>query len=267
MKKILIITILLLGVWSASGQHYVGAKAGYGAMKGRFWVNGKPQSDMVWGRYTGGVMWKYYSAQPVVGGVGAELEYQMRGYRIVSEGFRSDTTSYTLRTRTVSSVTLPLIWQPHLYFANRKVRFFASLGFTVSYNTGIGDQLTTFTHTYNEATGTVATSQTTEPYKMQISRDNRWNYGFLGGAGLGILTGRAEFFAEARYYYGMGDILRTKTKYRFNEENSIRSELDNLYITFGVYFRLGKGGIKAPPLRRRAPSTSENDFRNIKISY
>jgi hypothetical protein len=78
---------------------------------------------------------------------------------------------------------------------------------------------------------------------------------------------RLEIFAEGRYYYGMSDILRTKTRYVFNEEESIRSELDNLYITMGVTFRLGKGGILAPPLskRRRAQAASD-DFTTIKTN-
>jgi hypothetical protein len=78
------------------------------------------------------------------------------------------------------------------------------------------------------------------------------------------LSGRWEFFAEGRYYYGMSDILRTKTKYQFNEEEMIRSELDNIFITVGVAFRLGKGDILAPPARRKArTAANDNDFRNI----
>lgn len=259
----------ILNYQFSTAQHYIGAKAGYGGAMGRlFSIYGKTESAMVWNKYTAGVMWKYYSAQPVVGGVSVELEYQQRGYRIFDGGdiYRpaviSDTTSYRSRTRTVNSITLPLIWQPHLYFANRHVRVFLNAGFTVTYNTGIGEELTS----ERWENGVMISSETT-PYKMQVSRDNRWNYGFLGGFGVGVLTGRAEIFAEARYYYGMCDILRTSTKYTFNEESGIRSELDNLFVTVGVFFRLGKGGIKAPPLRKRVAEQVENDFRNIKIRY
>ncbi len=265
MKKLVCIVVLSVCAWSASAQHYIGAKVGYGAMQGRFYP--VKEGGMQWGRYTGGVMWKYYSAQQVVGGVSAELEYQMRGYKIITEGIRSDTTNYTMKTRTVSSVTLPLIWQPHLYMANRHVRLFLNAGFTLTYNLGTGDDLTTFTQTVYDNGGKTFETETV-PYMMETSRDVRWNYGFLGGFGVGVLFGRMEVFAEARYYYGMSDILRTKTKYVFNEEGSIRSELDNLFVTVGVFFRLGKGGIKEPPLRRaRVASPNETDFRNIKISY
>ena len=249
----------------ASAQHYIGAKAGYGAASGRFYP--KYEASMTWGKYTGGVMWKYYSAQQVVGGVSAELEFQQRGYSLVHSGIKSDTTSYTTRIRTVNSITMPLIWQPHLYFANRHVRIFLNAGITLSYNLGINETLTEFDYKYDDKTKTATTLTVTVPYTMIRARDNRWNYGLCGGFGFGVLFGRWEVFAEARYYYGMSDILRNKTKYTFNEQGTIRSELDNLYVNFGFFFRLGKDGIKAPPLRRnreKVPDT--NDFRNIKLN-
>lgn len=262
---ILAIAAALLLSLPAAAQHYVGVKGGYGAASGRFYP--KYETSMTWGKYTGGVMWKYYSAQQVVGGVSAELEFQQRGYRLY-EGLVSDTTSYIAKTRTVSSITLPLIWQPHLYLANRHIRVFLNAGVTFSYNLGINDKMTVFNYNYNESTGQATTSTTTTDYTMIRARDNRWNYGLCGGLGFGVLFGRWEVFAEARYYYGMSDILRNKTKYTFNEQGTIRSELDNLFVNVGFFIRIGQGGIKAPPLKRKkdkAPDT--NDFRNIKLTF
>ena len=264
---------MLLGALSVSAQHYVGVKMGYGAAQGRFHTSyGKPETAMTWNKYTGGLVWKYFSPQQIVGGVSAEVEFQQRGYRTFDGGdpraiavVISDTTSYRAKTRTVSSVTVPLIWQPHLYMMNRKVRFFLSAGITVSYNTGMGDELTITDYKWNAADRTQTVTPVTAPYKMQTARDVRWAYGWLGGVGLSVLVNRWEIFAEGRYYYGMSDILRTKTKYLFNEEYSIRSELDNIYISLGVTFRLGKGGILAPPLRKRqATPVGDDNFRNIK---
>ncbi len=256
-----------------SAQHYIGVKGGAGGMMGRLRnVYGQTESSMAWGKYTGGVVWKYYSAQPVVGGVGVELEYQQRGYRIYQspDGFGvpfvvSDTAAYRAITRTVSSVTLPLIWQPHLYFAKRKVRMFVNLGFTLSYNLGSGDEVTV--EEYAKNNNGVPSSVVTTPYEFQTARDIRWNYGFLGGFGVGVLVGRAEIFAEGRYYYGMSDVLRNQNKYILDNNEIIRSELDNLFVTVGVCFRLGKGGIKAPPLRRAKAPPSESDFTNIRLPF
>ncbi len=256
---------------SSIAQHYIGVKGGYGAASGRFQTNfGVPESAMVWNKYTAGVVWKYFSPQQIVGGLSAELEFQMRGYRTFDDGngdisvVISDETEYRAKTRSVSSITLPLVWQPHLYMLNRRVRFFLSAGVTVTYNLGIGDKLTYSYYGFDADGNRTVTHQTT-PYEMQTARDVRWNYGWLGGAGLSVLTGRWEIFAEGRYYYGMGDIMRTSTKYLFNEEEPIRSELDNIYISVGVTMRLGKGGILAPPLsKRRRAAAGEDNFTNIR---
>lgn len=265
----MVIAAALLAAQPLAAQHYIGIKGGYGSMMGRFYPSF--ESHMIWNRYTAGVAWKYYSEQKIWGGVSAEFEYQQRGYRLFeTETVVSDTTSYLSRTRTVNSLTVPLIWQPHLYLFNRNVRFFLNLGVTFTYNLGIGDKMTVFTHNVDPNDKTIVTTSTvTTPYTMITARDNRFNYGLCGGAGLGLLFGRWEGFFEARYYFGMSDILRKRTKYTFNEQGTIRSELDNLYFNIGVFYRLGKGGIKAPPLRlkRTGAQTDENDFRNIKLEF
>jgi hypothetical protein len=281
---------VLLGVVSAPAQHYIGLKAGYGAAHGRIQtVWGKREGALTWNKYTGGLMWRYYSPLRVWGGVQAELEYQMRGYRAfydISDGYEnlsrtpivSDSTSYRAKTRTVSTVTLPLIWQPHLYMFDRHVRVFLSAGITFSYNLGLGDTHTVTDHIATQVFDNpertkyhweqTVTEVESAPYKMQTARDIRWNYGWLGGLGVGVMFDRWEVFAEGRYYFGMADILRTDSKYQFNDERMRRSELDNIYITVGVFFRLGKGGILEPPRRRiRAASLESNDFKNIKLPY
>jgi hypothetical protein len=247
----------------AAAQHYVGAKVGYGAASGRFYP--QRETGMFLGNYTGGLAWKYYSDQQIIGGVGAELEFQQRGYKIYL-GNPSPTTNYTLRK--VSSVTMPLIWQPHLYFFDRQLRVFLNAAFTFTYNLGIDDSMTQVRF-YDDGSGTMVSSSVTTPYKFVTARDNRWNYGIFGGLGFGVLFGRCEVFAEARYYYGMSDIVRNYTKYQFQSE-FLRSELDNLYINVGFFFRLGKGGIKAAPLKKNNRNRSQQntfDFRNIKPQF
>lgn len=275
MKKLICIAVLALtGTLSVSGQHYVGVKGGYGAARGRIQtVWGAPRTDMMWNKYSAGLVWKYFSPQQVVGGVSAELEFQQRGYSVYDGGnpgyisvIVSDSTSYRTKTRTVSSITLPLIWQPHLYLMNRRVRFFLSAGITFSYNLGIGDKWTVTDYGFDSGGNRTITSATAS-YTMQTARDVKWNYGWLGGAGFSVFIDRFEIFAEGRYYYGMSDIMRNDTKYLFNEERALRSELDNIYISVGVTFRLGKDGILAPPLRRReAVPAGDSDFRNIKLN-
>jgi hypothetical protein len=281
-KFALALTLSIINCQLSIAQHYVGVKGGYGAAQGRVHsVWGEAEGAMVWNKYTAGVMWRYYSPQRVWGGVQAELEYQQRGYRIYDGGepdniavVISDTITYRVKTRSVSTVTLPLIWQPHGYLFNRHVRVFASLGVTFSYNLGSGDKYSIVKYEANKVNDVGGgyhwgpqnvTTVESGSYKMDTARDIRWNYGWVGGAGVGVIFDRWEVFAEGRYYYGMSDIMRTDTKYRFNTERALRSELDNIYITMGVFFRLGKGDILEPRRRGRPMPVGSGDFRNIKL--
>jgi len=277
MKRIVTATIAMLllaaGATPLTAQHYVGVKGGYGAAHGRFEA-APAKSALVMGRYTGGVSWRYFSPLPVLGGVGADLEFQMRGYRHFRPDVEgdpiSDTTNYTVRQRTVSSLTLPLVWQPHFYFARRHIKFSLVGGVTVSYNTGIGDTFTTSRYVYDAGTKTQTVTSATEDYHMTPARDVRWNYGWLGGASIGVLAGRWEVAVEGRYYYSMSDLLRNRSKYQFHDDvekwRPLRSELDNIFITVGVYYRLGKGGILSPTRRRGAVPSAVSNFGNIKLN-
>lgn len=264
---IIALSAVVLLSQAAGAQHYIGAKAGYGGAQGRFYP--PRETRFFWNCYTGGIAWKYYSEKPVIGAVAAEIEYQQRGYHTLMAGVWTDSTAYTSHFRTVNSVTVPLIWQPHLYFFDRKLRIFINAGVTFSFNTGIGDRLTEVVQTV-DLNGNVTSTSTTTDYTFITARDNRVNYGICGGFGAGVLFGRFEIFAEARYYYGMSDIIRNKTKYIF-QQDFLRSELDNFFVYVGMYFRLGKGGIKAPPLRLNDPdrrrASDKSDFRNIKLKF
>ena len=255
-------------------QHYVGLKAGYGAAHGRFYPQ-PDKSGLMWGKTTAGLVWKYFSPQQVVGGFSAELEFQQRAFNLLrGKGVITGDEDYDGTMRTVNSITMPIMWQPHLYMINRSVRFFVSAGVTFSYNTGLGDKLTTTVYKWDGQAKTHTPENTTVPYNMQTARDVRWAYGWLGGVGLSVLVRRWEIFAEGRYYYGMSDILRNSTKYLFHDPGLypsqgkvLRSELDNIYISVGVTFRLGEGGILAPPLRKPRPAPAGDDsFTNIRTN-
>jgi hypothetical protein len=253
---------------SLSAQHYLGVKGGYGAAWGLFYPT-PAETPWEWGKYNSGGAWKYYSPQLVVGGVSVELEYQTRGYTtvdpIVPRTPVSDTTSWYSNTRTVRSITMPIIWQPHLYFAKQRIRVFANAGVTFTYNLGVNETFTRYEHLV-DAAGKVTETSVTSEYRWNNARDSRLGYGICLGGGVGVLLGPCEMFAEARWYMGMSDILRTKTRYQFNDY--IRSELSNLYFNVGIFFKISKGGITEPPLRfKRAPDRiRDDDFRNIKLN-
>lgn len=209
----------------ASAQHYIGVKGGYGSGSVRFFPY--EESSSVWGLYSGGFSWKYYSGEPYVGGIQADLEFMQKGYRVEKtyDALPDDTT--TVYSRWVNSVQLPLIWQPHVELFHQKVRVFMNLGVVFSYNIDSRYEWSNSTNSLLEE----------GKYDLILVRDNRFGYGLCGGFGLNYVFGKFEFMVEGRYYYGYSDILKNTNKY---EDNPLRSPLDNINISIGLFYRLGR---------------------------
>ena len=228
MKRFVIILILALGASVAvQGQHFVGIKGGWGVGDARFYPN--YETPLAYGMLNGGVTWRYYTENPrslvdrYAGGIAAELEFIQRGFR--REMFGDKNVEYK---RTVNSVILPFMWQPHFYMAQKRFLAFFNAGLTLQYNISSKEYLKDLT------TGI----ETESDYEMLAVRDNRWGYGLCGGVGFGYNAGRVTILAEGRYYFGYSDILKRKTVY---EDNFfMRSPLDNIMISFGMSYRLGK---------------------------
>ncbi|MBR2049751.1 MAG: PorT family protein [Rikenellaceae bacterium] len=247
-----IITILLALVATcgaatvAHAQHVFGVKGGWGASTARFYP--KQEMRMMWGGYTGGVTWRHYSVQPFVGAVGADVEFMKRGYSYYPYFSSEDPATKALRyTRHINSVLVPIVWQPHFYLANFRLRVYVDLAVTFAYNIS-----STYINELQNASGT---------YHFKLVRDNRWNYGLAGGGGVAYLAGRNEFSVGARYYFGYGDIVRNTNRYSGNAtdgpENPFattprRSPIDNIYITLGYGVRVGKADEFASFERMRA---------------
>lgn len=203
---------------------------------------------MMWGGYTGGVTWRHYSVQPFVGAVGADVEFMKRGYSYYPYFSSEDPATKALRyTRHINSVLVPIVWQPHFYLANFRLRVYVDLAVTFAYNIS-----STYINELQNASGT---------YHFKLVRDNRWNYGLAGGGGVAYLAGRNEFSVGARYYFGYGDIVRNTNRYSGNAtdgpENPFattprRSPIDNIYITLGYGVRVGKADEFASFERMRA---------------
>ena len=219
-------------------QHYVGVRTGYGG--GQVRIYPPEDNGLVWGLYSGGVSWKYYSHERYVGAVEVDFEYFQRAFqRKRKYSFEENEKSKVYYQRYVNSVMVPVIWQPHFYFFQRSTRVFLNFGLTFSYNINSRDERF-------DQEGKIVESGS---YTMSLTRDNRFGYGLMGGAGLGFLVGRFEIMGEARYHFGYADILKNRNIY---EKNPLRSPLDNVNISIGAYYRLGKGGILSPPSKRTA---------------
>lgn len=241
---------VLCGVSTAQAQHTIGVNFGGGMASGRF--EPTQETKPIFGNFTGGFSWRYYSSQRVVGGIGADLEFVQQGFRIATNTSRvDDKKDYLYYTRHVNSMMLPIIWQPHAYIKKR-VRLYLEAGVNFSYN---------ISSTY-EMEKLINGVKVTEEgdYHFRTVRDNRWGYGLVGGGGLAVLIKQFEINIRARYYFGYSDILRNRNKHSSSIEGftltPLRSPLDNLNITFGVNYRFNKEGFESWKPRRKRPKAS-----------
>lgn len=237
------ILLMLVATTGVNAQSYVGVRAGYGMGSARIFPEREMQT--LGGMMSAGISYKYFSDMRFVGAIQADLQYFQRGFKY--DLIKDSDTSYQRR---INSIELPLMWHPHFYIFNRKGRVFMNLGLNLSYNLN-----STFEET-SKKNGVLDKGD----YEMKLVRDNRWGYGLVGGFGVSFFYDRFEFLFEGRYYYGYSDILKNHNKY---VGNPLRSPLDNINFSIGVYYRLGEGGIKAPPSKRMAAKLAAFEAERI----
>lgn len=256
MKRTTIQLFLILGLLlvslTATAQHTFGVYGGGGMANGRF--EPTQETKPIWGAITFGASWRYYSPQRVVGGVGADMEFIQRGFKIATNTSRvDDPKDYLYYTRRVNSVMLPIIWQPHTYMFNRHLRLYGEAGVTFSYNLSSNYEI-------ERLEGGEKVVEEGD-YHFSTVRDNRWGYGLCAGGGLAILINRFEVVARARYYFGYSDILKNRNKHYDTIEGftltPLRSPLDNLTITIGLSYRFNKEGFDSWKPRRKREKNRE----------
>ena len=252
--KVLAIGLLvaLFAQQTAQAQHTIGVSFGTGMANGRF--EPTQETKPIWGIVTAGFSWRYYTGQRAVGCVGADLEFLQRGFSIAMNTHRvDDPKDYLYYTRHVNSISLPILWQPHAYLFNHRLRVYLEAGVTFSYN---------LSSTYEMEKLVDGVKQTEKfDYHFTTVRDNRWGYGLTGGGGLAFLFKQFELNFRIRYYFGYSDILRNRNKHSSTIEGftltPLRSPLDNLTLSVGLTYRFGKEGFEAWKPRRKREKNRE----------
>lgn len=238
-----VVLLILFSATGASAQHYLGVRGGYGFGSSRLYPK-EHKTSWLGGLATGGVSWKFYSPEKVLGGVEVDLLYIQQGFRYNIASDQVDDAHYQ---RKVNSVMLPLFWQPHVYLARQRLRIFVNAGVTFSYNI---DQ--TYEYVYADSQG--GRHSESGSYKMYMTTDNHWAYGLCAGGGFGWAIGKWEVVAEFRYYIGYSDLMKNVNRNPDVDPHEmgrsyklLRSPLDKMEVNFGFYYRLGKGGIRSKP--------------------
>ena len=242
--------LLLTGIMPrpAAAQHYVGVRGGYGGGIARFDPprTGHAMRFLLNGGPSFGLSWKYYSPELGVGGLQADLQYVTRGYRELSDRNTAIQDQEVYRTeyrRTIESIELPFFWQLYFYTFQRRLRAYFNAGVYASYMVRSRDY-----------TGPFGSDPVWADYPIRSVRDNPFGYGLVGGFGFSVQFNRFEVFAEGRYEFAFSDAMKSSSKYPLTPFN--RTPVDMINVSVGVYYRLGKGGILAPPAGTNRPKES-----------
>jgi hypothetical protein len=234
--------IALMGTERAAAQHTLTLTGGTGVSTARFYPT--EMTKWLWGSETAGISWRYYSDKPrFVGAVGIDLEYLERGFKTgyaytVEYVNEKEVRHYKFYTRNVNSIMMPIVWQPHVYAANNRLRIFIEAAFVLSFNVSSD-------YSYQDDRYPAG------KYEWKVPRDNRFGYGLSGGAGFAVLLGQVELGLKAKYNFGYSDILKNRNKYYSNttdgRENPfyytpLRSPMDNINVMLTVGWRFNKRG-------------------------
>lgn len=256
----LLTALLSVVAFEARAQHTLAVTGGYGMTNCRLYP--AQETKAIWGAWSGGLSWRYYSEKPrFVGGFGIDLEWMQRGYSYAPyASLYEDKKDYKYYTRRLNSIMLPVVWQPHFYMLRHHVRVYLEAAVTFSYN---------FSSTFkNEETGTSGR------YSFRTVRDNRFGYGLAAGGGLDFLIKQVEIGFRVRYDFGFSDILRNRNKYYDNALDQVRkpgenpfwytplrSPLDNLTMSIKVGFRFNKAGFREWNVKRQPRGKNKEVFK------
>lgn len=216
LKNILpIMAMLLFGPGIAAQTHYrgnvsVGARCGADMSQVMFHPtvsqNFKPGA-------TAGFTFRYIEENHF--GVIAELDFTQRGWK---ENFDGAPFSYS---RTLNYVEVPVM--THIYFG-RRGRFFFNAGPVIGYMLGNSISADFDTSKWQELKDFPQHNRTNDQIDMSIS--NRMDYGICAGLGGEFNINRKNSLSlEARFYFGLGNIMSSKRADVFSASNSMTISL------------------------------------------
>jgi hypothetical protein len=262
-------------VAESSAQHTIAVTGGSGFATARLY----PAQEMkpIWGTYQAGFSWRYYSMPRFIACVGVDVELLQRGFSFAPyPHFYESKKEYKYYTRTLNTIMIPIVWQPHIYLFNKHLRVYLEAAPTFSFNF-----LSKF---YNEEeyiyalteSGAVLPFEAIKEgkYDFRLERDNRFSFGLRGGGGFDFIFGQIEVGVRAIYDFGYSDILRNRNKYYTNNLDGVekpgenpfyntplRSPIDNLTISVKLGFRIGKAGFKEWDWKRPAFPKNKEVFK------
>lgn len=225
MVRPIFILLAFLAAQAVSAQtHYrsnitVGVKAG--ADMSRVFFNPTVRQDLIPGA-TAGLMFRYIEENHF--GLIAEINFTQRGWK---ESFE-DGLPYKY-SRTLNYINIPVM--AHIYFG-RRGRFFFNAGPEVGFM--IGESTNTNFDPHNTASLPDFPNVNRTNLQMMMVSDRKIDYGISAGIGGEFnINQRNSLCLEARFYYGLGNIMKSGRTHTFNSCNQM-----TVMATIGYWFRI-----------------------------
>lgn len=217
---ILFAALPLRAVDHYEGNFFVGGKAGIGLSRVQF--NPSVKQKMPLGA-VGGITARYIEEEHF--GIIAELNFEQRGWE---ENFE-DNDKFTYR-RTLNYLQIPLL--AHIYFGSDRTHFFLNAGPEIGFMLGESTSANFDPEKISEIPGFPLDMRQTA--QLTAKADRKVDYGISAGLGAEyFLNSRHSLNLEARFYYGLGNIMKCGRTQQFSAANSMQ-----LMLTVGYHFRL-----------------------------
>ena len=187
MRRYILLVLIIFPAFCWS-QVYVGVKTGYSPLSTVSFKPNLKETIFVGERLDYGLVLKYFDNKWM--GFQGELNFTQRGYNRPYPN-----TNDTAQLRQVNNyIELPILMQLHINLASVYLHFNAGCyaAYLLSAKQGV------------DTTG----SMVLKNYQFNILRDNRFDYGLIGGAGLSHEFSWGVIQVEARISYSYGDLYK-----------------------------------------------------------
>ena len=156
-------------------------------------------------------------------GIIGELNFEQRGWE---ENFETAPYSYK---RTLNYLQIPVL--AHIYFGSERARFFFNAGPEIGFLLGESTKS-------NFDVDNVASLPSFPKYRkteqLSMKADNKVDFGISAGLGVDVsINRRHSIYIEGRFYYGLGNVLKSGRTEAFNSSNSM-----SIMVSAGYWFRI-----------------------------
>lgn len=156
-------------------------------------------------------------------GLIAEVNWEQRGWK---ENFEEYPFEYS---RTIDYIQIPFL--AHIYFGKRG-RFFFNAGPEIGFRIGESTKANFDYNNLSSVTGFPTSLRTT--YQYQMAAENKVDFGISAGLGGEFsLNRRNSIYIEGRFYYGLGNVLKSGRTENFRGSNSM-----SIMASVGYWFRV-----------------------------